>query len=56
MFNFRSCPTFFDGSLTFVKYLHLGHFLRYYKGYSHAKLGNVYTLKSKGQQYVQFES
>ena len=34
MFNFETCPTF-NGSLTNVKFLRLGHFLRNYKGQSH---------------------
>ena len=34
MINFEIWPTFYS-SLTFVEFLHLGHFLRNYKGYSH---------------------
>ena len=34
MFNFESWPTFY-GSLTFVEFKHLGHFLRNLKGLSH---------------------
>ena len=31
MLNFKSCPTFY-GSLTYIDFLRLGHFLRNYKG------------------------
>ena len=37
MFNFESRPTF-NGSLTFVEFLRLGHFLVNYKGWSHETL------------------
>ena len=48
-------PTFY-GSLTFIEFLHLGHFLRNYKGWSHETWAMNTSGRVKDNPMFNFET